>query len=500
MRLSLTQKGLILVAIPLVFELGCVTLLVAAEQQAEQEAQIANRARLVSDQVNRLNRDLFSCFQLVRSASEMTVVQLVAMQKEFKDLISKLQSEYSELERLTADNPSQLAMVRRSSAGLDEAASIVENFEKRLRKGGADYTSLTRSDSGLRLASLAQRLFSQDLKLFAEEERKIAEAAPDRLAGYRHQILVIAFTAVLVGIIFSVVVAVFLVRDITGRLKILSVNAKRISQGKTLLPRVGGEDEIAALDQSIRTMNEDLLKAQQERQELISMLTHDLRAPLATITGFLELVHEGMVAKLNDRGEKLALVADRNAAFMMRLIADLLDIEKARAGMLKIKKEKFAFSQLVDEMDGSLKDWAAELGVKLVLTPAAITLNGDRDMLKRVLFNLLSNAIKYSPRGSSVTLAAQQEGRLVQISVSDEGPGIAPDEQASIFDRFVQLSSGSDPDSYPDSYPGSADRQKRGGSGLGLAICKAIVELHGGRIWVQSRLGQGSTFCFTLPL
>jgi signal transduction histidine kinase len=223
-----------------------------------------------------------------------------------------------------------------------------------------------------------------------------------------------------------------------------------------------------------------------------------LRAPLATITGFLELVQEGMVAKLSDRGEKLALVADRNATFMMRLIADLLDIEKARAGMLKIKKEKFPFSQLLDEMDGSLKEWAAELGVKLVLTPAAITLNGDRDMLKRVLFNLLSNAIKYSPRGSSVTLAAQQEGRLVQISVSDEGPGIAPDEQASIFDRFVQL--GSSPDSDPESGSGSADRQKKGGSGLGLAICKAIVELHGGRIWVHSRLGQGSTFCFTLPL
>lgn len=485
MRLSLTQKGLLLVAIPMVFELGCVMLLVVAEQQAEQEALIANRARQVSDQVNRLNRDLFSCFQLVRSASEMNSVELLAMYKEFRSLIVKLKGEYAELENLTGDNASQLAMVKRSSAGLDEATSILDNIEGRLKAGG-DYRLLTRSDPGLRLASLATRLFSQDMKLFAEEERKIAEAGPERLAGYRKQILSIAFTAVAVGMVFSILVAVFLVRDITGRLKVLSANAARFAQAKALLPPVGGSDEIGDLDLSFRRMADDLSRAQRDRQELIGMITHDLRSPLSTISGFLELLREGLLTGLSERGQKLLATADRNASYMMRLIGDLLDIEKARAGMLKVDKSEFPAAELVAEMEEALSPWAQEMGIKLTMQAASVKVRGDRDQLKRVLFNLLSNAIKYSQAGQEVRLMVQQDGKLIKFSVSDEGPGIAPDKQALIFERFEQGE--------------AVDKQKKGGTGLGLAICKTIVELHGGRIWVQSRLGQGSTFYFTLPL
>lgn len=473
-------------AIPLVFELGCVTLLAAAEQQAEQEAIIANRARAVSDQVNRLNGDLYSCFQLVRSSSEMNQVELVAMHKSFKELIRKLQGEYQQLEKLIEDNPAQLALVKRSSAGLYEAASIVDNFERRVAKGDADYDLLRHSESGVRLASLAQRLFSQDLKLFAEEERHIAEDAPERLSGYRHQILTIAFLAVAVGMVFSILVAIFLVRDITGRLKVLSANAARIAQGRPLLPEVGGADEIGDLDESFRKMVADLERAQNERQELISMITHDLRSPLATISGFLELLQEGLVAELTERGEKLAMVAQRNVGFMMRLIADLLDVEKARAGMLKLNKTEFELGELLLELDSSIKEWAAEQGVKLQCVPCSLIIRADRDMLKRVLFNLVSNALKFSPRDATVAIGVQKEGSLVQVSVSDEGQGIPPEKLSAIFERFVQVD--------------SADRDKKGGSGLGLAICKTIVELHGGRIWAKSRLGQGSTFCFTLPL
>lgn len=226
--------------------------------------------------------------------------------------------------------------------------------------------------------------------------------------------------------------------------------------------------------------------AERMKQEVVAMITHDLRTPLSTIRNFLEMLDADMYGDLSEKGKKMLTLADRNSARMLSLINDLLDVERIKAGMMDLKLTSTKLAPLLDMCAQSVASLAEPNGIKVNVSSEDILVKADDDRLSRVVTNLLSNAIKFSPQGSTITISAKRNEGYAEVSVQDEGRGIPEEMIATIFDRFTQVM--------------DSDSRAKGGSGLGLAICKALVELHGGNISVVSPNGKGTTFTFTLPI
>ncbi len=221
------------------------------------------------------------------------------------------------------------------------------------------------------------------------------------------------------------------------------------------------------------------------KQEVVAMITHDLRTPLSTIRNFLEMLDADMYGDLSEKGKKMLTLADRNSARMLSLINDLLDVEKIKAGMMELNIEDTDLAYALEQCAQSVGSLADANNIKIDIVTEPILVKADEDRLARVITNLLSNAIKFSPAGSTITLSAKRTSQFAEVSIKDQGRGIPEEMLDTIFERFTQVM--------------DTDSRAKGGSGLGLAICKALVEMHGGTLSVVSPYGQGTTFTFTLP-
>lgn len=253
----------------------------------------------------------------------------------------------------------------------------------------------------------------------------------------------------------------------------IQVNSLSAPDGKRLL--------VSIFDISERREVERL------RKEVFAMITHDLRTPLATISNFLEMLDAGMLGEMTDNGSRMLGLAERNSRRMLHLINDLLDLERSRSKMLAIDVTSVSLNNILTQASEPMSAWAEDHGIKIEVEPCSLVVMADEERLIRVVANLVSNAVKFSPAGTAIKVRSAVQDGFARVDVVDQGRGI-PDEQVStIFERFTQV----DRD---DESKGS------GGSGLGLSICKAFVELHGGTIAVESELGKGTTFSFTVPL
>ena len=215
------------------------------------------------------------------------------------------------------------------------------------------------------------------------------------------------------------------------------------------------------------------------------MVTHDLRTPITAIRHTVEMMSSGMVGNISaDAGKMLNRVGVATTR-MMLLINDLLDIEKIKTGMMRMECSIVMVSDLYELCSHTVEGLLAEKSITLNTDDSELEVYADADRIAQVLVNLVSNAVKFSPHNSKIDLSANLSGDFVEISVRDSGRGIPSHMLTSVFERFQQVE--------------SADSRERGGSGLGLAICKAIVEMHGGKIWVESVESEGSTFKFLVP-
>lgn len=242
----------------------------------------------------------------------------------------------------------------------------------------------------------------------------------------------------------------------------------------------------ALAQQVINTMDE-LKHLDQAKSEFLSIASHELRTPMTSIKGSLSLLGAGVMGPLEEAPLKLIRIAEIETDRLIRLINDLLDLAKIEARRLPLVNEWRAWEEILKTSTLGLVGFAHGAGVEITYDPApGIEAYLDGDRIQQVLTNLISNAIKFSPRGSGVRVVTgrSKEGHLL-INVCDQGPGIAADDQELIFQKFRQ---GSNP-----------ENPVVKGTGLGLAIAKALVEEHGGDIGVESHLGNGSTFWFTLP-
>jgi PAS domain S-box-containing protein len=222
------------------------------------------------------------------------------------------------------------------------------------------------------------------------------------------------------------------------------------------------------------------------KDEFVSVVSHELRTPLTSIHGSLGLLASGLLPTDSEQGKRLLEIATDSTDRLVRLINDILDIERIESGKVKMEPEVCNVLDLITSAVNIIQPLADKANISLSTCSLSVQIWADTDRIVQTLTNLLSNAIKFSKPGATVCLTAAQQGEEVLLTVKDTGRGIPADKLNSIFERFQQVD--------------SSDSRNHEGTGLGLAICKSIVQQHGGQIWAESVLGEGSSFYFTLPI
>jgi signal transduction histidine kinase len=224
------------------------------------------------------------------------------------------------------------------------------------------------------------------------------------------------------------------------------------------------------------------------RNEFVSLVSHELRTPLTSIRGALGLVVSGRLGALPDHSQEMLDIAVRNTVRLGRLLDDVLDLERMESGKLTMARQAYGARGLAEQAAAAMQPMAEQASVRLEVAGADADADvfADPGRVVQAITNLLGNAINISPPGAAVWVTAEPRRNEVLFRDTDQGRGIPPDKLETIFERFQQAD--------------SSDARDKGGSGLGLAICRSIIEQHGGRIWVQSTPGQGSTFSCTLPV
>jgi len=226
-------------------------------------------------------------------------------------------------------------------------------------------------------------------------------------------------------------------------------------------------------------------RTERERREFIAMVTHDLRTPISSFHCILELLNNGVLGSLDERGKRLVNNVSRDFGRLERLISDMLDIERAESAHALFECDMVSLDEIVTHAADLVAVQANNQGIKVNVSGPSVSAWGDRDQLMRVVLNLLGNAVKFSPDNSVIEVRLDDADDMVRVSVVDCGPGISAERLNRVFDKFEteKLSAA----------------KRAGGTGLGLAICKAIVRNHGGEIGVFSQVGHGSEFWFTVP-
>ena len=257
--------------------------------------------------------------------------------------------------------------------------------------------------------------------------------------------------------------------------------------------QVGNRDELGTLAANLNRMSDELGRlyeqieaANRHKSEFLANMSHELRTPLNAIIGFSDVLLERTFGDVNPKQEQYVSIILTSGRHLLSLINDILDLSKIEAGRMELELTTFDLALAIENTVTLVRDRAARHDQNLVLdlAPDLGEYVGDERKSKQILLNLLSNAVKFTPDGGRIGVRAARTDDAVEISVSDTGIGIAPEDQEAVFEEFRQV--------------GTADKKVEG-TGLGLALSRKFIELHGGRIWVESEVGKGSTFRFTLP-
>ncbi|MDP9320945.1 MAG: ATP-binding protein [Chloroflexota bacterium] len=316
-----------------------------------------------------------------------------------------------------------------------------------------------------------------------------------------------------IGLLAAVIASLLLARSMTRPIRALEAGAARIGGG-ALEERIdvrtndelesladafnamagrlhesyaGLEQKVDARTRELAQANALLAVASRHKSEFLANMSHELRTPLNAIIGFSDVLLQRMNGELTDKQEEYVADILDSGKHQLALINDILDLSKVEAGRMELELTSFSLAEVLATAATLVREQAVRRGIRLELRvdPTVTTILADKRKVKQVVVNLLANAVKFTPNGGRVEVSARQLADAIHVSVRDTGPGIAADDQERIFEEFGQART----------RPATPE-----GTGLGLTLAQRFVILHGGRIWVESTLGEGSTFTFTLPL
>jgi signal transduction histidine kinase/HAMP domain-containing protein len=433
---------------------------------------------VLAEQFNRMTEQLRDSYATLEQRVE----------ERTRDLRESLEQQTSTSEILRAINSSLVDIqpvfdaIARSAVRLTDAA-----FGGVTRYDG----QLIHLVSGEKLPPGLERLFPVEPRGLLRrmlEERRIVQSADVRLdprAEYRDM-------AAAMG--YRTLAAVPMLREgvAIGGVVVLRTDERAFSDKHLALLRTFADQAVIAIENvrlfaEIQQKSRELEAANQHKSAFLANMSHELRTPLNAILGYTELIRDGIYGEVPEKIGEILERVDKSGRHLLGLINDVLDLSKIEAGHLRLALDDFSIKEVAHGVFASVEALAAErhLGLGLDVAPDVGLVHGDERRITQVLLNLVGNAIKFTPAGE-VRIEVRQVDGLVRVAVIDSGPGIAAEDHERIFREFEQADTSS--------------TRTKGGTGLGLSIARRIVELHGGRIGVESEPGHGSTFWFTLPL
>jgi signal transduction histidine kinase len=276
---------------------------------------------------------------------------------------------------------------------------------------------------------------------------------------------------------------IWVARDFVG-----PFSEKEIALLKTFADQAVIAIQNARLFHEIQDKSRQLEVANKHKSEFLANMSHELRTPLNAIIGFSEVLLERMFGELNEKQDDYLKDIHSSGKHLLTLINDILDLSKVEAGRMELEPSTFDLPSAISNAMTLVRERAHRHGIKLVLgaDPNLGEIVADERKLKQILVNLLSNAVKFTPDGGRIDINAHRDADNVVIAVRDTGIGIAREDQDAVFEEFRQV--------------GRNYTNKQEGTGLGLALTRKFVELHGGKIWLDSEPAKGSTFTFTIPI
>jgi signal transduction histidine kinase len=398
------------------------------------------------------------------------------------------QTRYS-IDRLEFVASEELDLVTRVGAAHNEFAATTLQVMELLRAGRKAEAEQLQTQATAQ-ADRIERLTNTLVHLAEAEAAESIETS--RQADSRSRTVVLAFAAASIGL--AVITGLALALSISGPLRAIGGRVERIAAGDfSGHVRVDNRDELGALAVNIDRMNDQLgllytqlEAANRHKSEFLSNMSHELRTPLNAIIGFSEVLLQRLFGELNAKQADYLNDIVESGKHQLALVNDILDLSKVEAGRMELELTSFSLPETINSGVMMVRERAARGGIAMEVDceQGVQSIEADERKVKQVLFNLLSNAVKFTPEGGTISVRARAKDDAIEISVRDTGVGIAPEDQQRIFEEFAQAGSGKNLES---------------STGLGLTLAKRFVELHGGAIGVESVLGRGSTFTFSLP-
>ncbi|MFA5779208.1 MAG: HAMP domain-containing sensor histidine kinase [Elusimicrobiota bacterium] len=334
-------------------------------------------------------------------------------------------------------------------------------------------------------------------------KKVLNEILNETLSKTRLRIASIGFAALVIGVILCIIFAT----TMTGPIKKLVEGAKLIGEGKLdTVIEIKRKDELGWLAEEFNIMAEKLKELDNMKNDFVNSVSHELRSPLSAIKGYVDFLLKEVAGPVNDKQKEFLTIVKNNTTRLTNFINNVLDVAKMEANKMELSKEPTKIQEVAGEVVTLFKPVADEKKVMLEFTAdePVPEISADGEKIMQVITNLISNAMKFTPEGGRIIVKTESVKReeervstlhpspftlpVILVSVSDTGIGMTKDDCTKLFNKFVQVS--------------SSKKNIKGpkGTGLGLSIAKGIVELHGGKIWVESEQNKGTTFFFTLPV
>jgi signal transduction histidine kinase len=466
---------MIIVTVPLLIQGAVFAFYQKLLNDTDQIASIEDHEKSVIGQVNWISTQVLAA-DLGATAYRLTGDRRLL--DVLDDADTRLKREVKEAAGLFADNKRQSDL---TSAAAREIMDLLNLLSAQVRKDrpAVSHSAIEIDDE--RNMQAVKHLFDLRHELLANEIAKY-NFSMAHTPQYRHRGRDWAGAGILLAALGAMLTYAGFSRTITKRLAVLTNNLGRFSQGSELNPLVGGDDEVSVLDKSFHDMVRALKLAQQRKQEYLQMLNHDLRTPISNVLVSLELI-ERTDPGTTESSKTHLVTAEKNLERALGLINQILEIESMEAGVISLTYDAITSTELCSKAIDSVKYLALKPDIRIEQFDAAVDFVADLDRLLQVMINILGNAIKFSSEHSKIIVSSEARQGFVKISVRDQGRGIPAEALGRVFERFQQV---------------QAEDQKSG-SGLGLAVCRAIIEAHGGKIGVDSKVGEGTTFWFEIP-